>query len=63
MNDDDEITLVVHLVRDGRTVCGMVGLPSEWPAGHKGSPNEGECSCLTCKARLRAARARNGQAP
>lgn len=44
-------TLVVHVLRYGRALCPLSGIPREWPAGHKWVPigDLENCTCPACK--------------
>lgn len=45
----------VHILRHGRTLCGMPGVPADWPEGHKwvGLNDEGLADDATCRKCIR----------
>lgn len=42
----------IHLLRYGRTPCGMPSPPGEWPTGHSWSGDAADITCAPCKAAL-----------
>jgi hypothetical protein len=38
----------IHHLHGGVTPCGMPGVPSDWPEGHRWSDWWGDVTCLQC---------------
>jgi len=50
---------VVHILKEGKTYCGMPGLPKDWPDNHlylsyQDEANASQVSCTDCIARRQA---------
>lgn len=45
-------TPTVHILRAGRTLCNMPGLPKDWPKDHVwvGDAQAEEATCARCKS-------------
>lgn len=41
----------VHILHEGRALCGLQGLPADWPDGHRwvGVEDKGRATCVVCK--------------
>ena len=42
--------MTVHILRYGRTLCGMDGTPNEWPEDHRwvGEDHADQATCAAC---------------
>lgn len=43
---------VIHFLRDGRAICGLSGIPREWPLGHAWTGEPEAVSCNDCNTQL-----------
>lgn len=62
MINDDEATLI-HVLRFGRALCPIEGVPSDWPEGHKwvGIQQHAQATCTCCAERAKEILAEQGQ--
>ena len=57
--------VTIHVLRHGRALCGLPGLPRDWPEGHRwvSSLSVEEATCAPCKARHEELRREYREAP
>lgn len=51
--ESDSAEVIIHIVHHGAALCGMSGMPGQWPKGHVWVPlpDHARASCGECRAR------------
>ncbi|TAL42824.1 MAG: hypothetical protein EPN91_07555 [Salinibacterium sp.] len=51
LGPNDDVTVAIHVLYYGHSLCALPGVPRDWPEGHKWTTiaNAEHATCETCK--------------